>query len=113
MKSYFTWIVDYWKCERNVLLSSLAVLFLMGMNFNKEALSAFIMIPSLVILFLFGLISYLALVYWIQYFWSQYTTADKIIKLGKAIFLTILFVMAVSCTFVYIDHYLSYPSRYN
>ncbi len=67
-----------------MLISSLAVLFIMAMNFNKESLPAVIMIPLMVISSLIGMITYAALVYWVVYYWSQYTVGDKILRTIKA-----------------------------
>ena len=90
MKSLFARVVNPENCGRIVFLTSLLIIFLFGVNFNKEVIPNTILLFGISFILIFTLIAYSAKIYWLFYFWAQYTITRKFGEILKIAFFSIL-----------------------
>ncbi len=78
MKSLFAKIIAPENCGSIVILSSLALVFVIGGNYMKLAMPEMVLILIISSLLPFALIAFLAKIYWLFYFWNQYAISQKL-----------------------------------
>src|SRR5688572_2387126 len=94
MKSLVSKVITHESCGRIILITSLAILFIIGINFNKQFIPETSLILIITILLPFNLIAFFAKIYWSFYFWTQYTAKRKFAEILKITFYTFLISLA-------------------
>ena len=81
-------------CGSLVIFTSLALIFFIGINYMKPVVAETVVVLTIVLLLPLALIAFLAKVYWLFYFWTQFTIARKFGEIFKITFYTFLLSVA-------------------